>query len=156
MKSQDNVFEITHFSARFREVPEGEVPFGIVNLVFKVNRSHDSWLWDCCKKESEDYVKMLSIESPEHFEKFLSDEFWDFSASYPYEKVWVQRDSKLTYIEKFDIFWHRGWVSDNLIVRAVVQEFEHFMKTGCFPAIYRHTPGCTLLRHVETLDLSWD
>ena len=71
-------------------------------------------------------------------------------------KAWTRQDPCWQYIEKFDTFHLRQWVSDCGVTREALKELEYFSKTGKTSYIYRHINDATVTRHLETLDRYWD
>jgi hypothetical protein len=156
---------ITNLRVDFRtsESPEPwpDVPYIIVNCVFKCSRSNDpgeDFAWAQAKAFSEEYRKVLTIDDPERYEEwFMSAAGWDILTKYDgYGRAWTHEDPTWRYIEKFDVFWFREWVADCSVTRAIIAELEHYRTHGKLPSVYRSTDECIILSHLRTLHEYWD
>ena len=136
------------------------VPYSIVNVCFKIDKSTDdgSLLWERSKAEAGEYSSVLTIDDPERYENWLvSPDGWSFSSRYDgYGKAWTHNDAPWKYIEKFDTFWFREWVADCSVTRALVHELEYFQEHNKLPSVYRFTDGCIILQHLRALQSYWD
>lgn len=154
---------ITSLRVDYRNTPAGklwteEVPYAIFNCTFKVDRDCEDgeMLWQQAKGESEEYHQVLTVESPETYEKFLTE--WDlsFDSGYDYGRAWTPYEGAWFYLEKFDTFWHREWIADSPVTRAIISELEFFKEHGKLPANYRHLHESVVMRHLRTLHSYWD
>ena len=153
------MLEITSLRTDYRVTPQGnmceqDVPFLVINACFKI--THDELLWERTKAECEEYRQVLTVESPEHYEKALEN--WDltFKNGYDYGRAWTHQESPFVYIEKFDTFWFRQWVADSLPTRAIIQELEFYQDNGRLPSVYRHAEEYIVISHFHALERYWD
>lgn len=146
--------QIKHISWRPYCGKNSQVPYIVANIVWKVDKEVDPSLWGEYKAGSEDYGRVLSIESIESFEKHV-DENW--LGSYGgYKWVIQPRDAEWRYIPKFDVFWMREWVSDCSVVRSALYELEHIAMLGKPADIYRSTTDYVIMCHLRTIFRYWD
>jgi len=132
----------------------------IVNCVFKCSRdplNHD-FSWHQAKGGSEEYHKVLTIDDPKRYEEWLVDpDGWNFSSRYNgYGKAWTHADPVWQYIEKFDCFWFREWISDCTVTRAIITELEYYKEHGKLPSVYRSIDDGIILAHLRSLHTYWD
>ena len=136
-----------------------EVPYLIVNCVFKCDRADnpgEDFAWLQAKAWSEEYRQVLTIDDPERYEDWISNH-WDFHEKYDgYGRAWTHEDPTWQYIEKFDCFWFREWVSDCSVTRALIYELEYFEEHGKLPSVYRAIDECIILSHLRSLHSYWD
>ena len=139
--------------------PWPNVPYIIVNVVFKCDRStdyHDDFGWQQAKVESEEYRQVLTIDDPKTYEDWITIH-WDLNQRYSgYGRAWISNDPPWRYIEKFDCFWFREWISDCAVTRAIISELEHYKEHGKLPSVYRSIEAGIILTHLRTLQTYWD
>ena len=150
---------ITSLRVDHRITPEGnmwtqDVPFLMINACFKIE--NDKHLFERTKAECEEYRQALSIESPDHYEKWLKDWDLNFESGYDYGRAWIHQDSPFAYIEKFNTFHFREWIADSTITRAIIAELEHYKEHGKLPSIYRHDESYVVISLLHMLDRLWD
>ena len=150
---------ITSLRTDYRVTPQGnmwsqDVPFIAVNACFKIE--DDEHLLERTKAECEDFRKVLSVESPEHFEKWREDWDLDFEKGYKYGRVWIHQECPYHYLEKFDTFHFRDYVADSTVTRAIIAELEHYKEHGKLPSIYRHDESYVVISLLHMLDRLWD
>lgn len=154
---------ITSLRVDYRNTPSGkfcseQIPYAIFNCTFRIDRDCEDgeMLWQLAKGESEEYLQVLTIESPETYEKFLSE--WDFSfeQGYDYGRAWVHNEGAWCYLEKFDTFWQREWIADSPVTRSIISELQYFRKHGKLPSNYRHLHESVVMRHMRVLHEYWD
>jgi GTP-binding protein len=119
---------LTITSLRVDERKGEVVPFLVVNCCFTVEPdSEDGFLWAQAKGDSEEYRQLLTIDDPVSYEMFISN--WDLNVKsrYPgYGRTWTHQDQIWQYIEKFNVFWFREWISDCPVTRAIIADLtEH-------------------------------
>jgi hypothetical protein len=132
-------------------------PYIIFNCCFKIDRSNDSFTWEQARADSEDYKKVLTIDNPERYKEWLMSESWNFSTSYAgNSKAWVYNECIWQYIEKFDTFWHREWIADCTVTRAIIAELQYYKTHGKLPSVYRTLESSIVLHHLRTLHSYWD
>jgi hypothetical protein len=141
--------------------PWPDVPYAIVNCVFKCERANDygeDFAWHQAKGDSEEYRQVLTIDDPKRYEKWImSPEGWSLSSKYDgYGRAWTHHDMLWQYIEKFDVFWFREWIADCAVTRAVISELEYYKEHGKLPTVYRSVDSCIILSHLRTLHGYWD
>jgi len=143
------------------ESPYGsDVPYLIVNATWRIEQDGDEgsdYLFNVAKAEAEEYGKVLTIESPEDYEKWLST--WDpnLENGYPrYKHCWTPKDRPWYYIEKFQTFHFREWIADSVVTQALLNEIVYYKATGEMLSKYRTIPGQIILEHFQTLGRYWD
>jgi hypothetical protein len=132
-------------------------PYLILNVVFKVEKDEDTFIWERAKGMAEEYQKVLTIDNPECYEAFIMD--WDLNCktTYPgYSRAWTHQDPPWRYLPKFDSFWFREWLADCGPTRAIIKELEHYKEHGKLPSVYRSVEEGIILTHLETLQRYWD
>jgi len=138
----------------------GELSYFIVNATWKITQDDaegDSYLFDMAKAEAEEYGKVLTIESPEDYQKWLLNWDFNFDKSYPgYKHCWTHRDCPWYYIEKFNTFHFREWIADSVVTQALLNEIVYYKATGEMLSKYRTIPGQIILEHFQTLGRYWD
>lgn len=151
------------------------IPYLIVNCVFRVNRVDDfesSYYFDKAMAASEEYRKVVVTGSAEEEEEKFQTGFADYLESGsedgldylvsminsmpPPEMVWTYNESHLTYIKKFDVFWFREWIADTNVTRFILQELREYQTKGKLSSVYRTTNEEIVLKHLETLQSYWD
>lgn len=137
-----------------------DVPYIIVNITFKFSicDESDGFIWERTKAEAGEFSRVLTIDDPERYNAWLIDpKGWEFSSRYDgYGKAWTHNDPPYRYIEKFDTFWLREWISDCSVTRSILDELTYYKYTGKLPTAYRHTDDCVVLQHLRTLQDYWD
>ena len=136
-----------------------DLSYLIVNVCFKIDRSTDdgSFLWERTKAEAGEYSSVLTIDDPERYDGWLMGNDWSFSKRYDgYGRAWTHNDPPWRYLEKFDTFWLREWVSNCSVTRALVYELEYYEEHGKLPSVYRFTDGSIILQHLRALQSYWD
>jgi hypothetical protein len=141
--------------------PWPDVPYMVINCVFKCSRSNDpgeDFAWCQAKGDSEEYKQVLTIDDPERYNAWINDDLgWSFSSKYDgYGRAWTHADPTWQYIEKFDCFWFREWVADCSVTRAIVAELEYYKENGKLPTVYRAVDECIILSHLCSLHTYWD
>ena len=121
-----------------------DIPFLIVNITWQVPT--DSFYFPRYLRDSKEVAEDLAIESP-----LPHGDLW-YQRPLKYKKVWTPHDQKWEYLEKFQTFWMKAWVSDCPVVRVVLNELRHFHQTGQFSSVYRFYKESTLYTHLSTLD----
>jgi hypothetical protein len=138
----------------------GPVPYLIVNATWKITQDGDNesdYLFDVAKAEAEEYGKVLTIESPEDYEEWLTNWDFNFETGYPgYKHCWTHRECPWHYIEKFDTFHFREWIADSAVTLALLNEIVYYKATGTMLSEYRTIPGQIILEHFQTLGRYWD
>jgi hypothetical protein len=156
---------ITSLRVDKRKSPEGasyggDIPYLIVNATWKIMQDDDDesdYLLNVAKAEAEEYGKVLTIESPEDYEKWLLTWDFTFETSYPgHKNCWTHKECPWNYIEKFQTFWFREWIADGPVTRAAIDEIRHFKETGKMLSEYRTVDGQIMLEHIRTLHRYWD
>lgn len=136
------------------KVGQSGVPYAIINCTFRV--FDDPYLHGLCMSDASEYGRSTTVDDIDRFEHWL-EHSWEHGARYEGLKgAWVMKDPIWTYIEKFDTFWFREWVSDGPITRAIYAELAHYCRTGELPAVYRSTDEGVVVRHLKTLNMYWD
>lgn len=120
-----------------------DIPFLIVNITWKIPEC-DFYFFRFLR-DSHDVIEGLAIDDPSSY----SDP-WRNPPKYT--KVWTPHDQKWEYLEKFQTFWMKAWVSDCPVVRVVLDELRHFQQTGELSSVYRFPKESTLHTHLTTLD----
>jgi hypothetical protein len=109
------------------------------------------------KAEAEEYGKVLTIESPEDYEEWLTTWDFNFETGYPgYKHCWTHRECPWHYIEKFDTFHFREWIANSTVTQALLNEIVYYKATGTMLSEYRTIPGQIILEHFQTLGRYWD
>jgi len=140
----------------------GDVPYLMVNATWKFvpcddDTPEDSFLYNIARGEAEDYHKVLTIESPESYEKWLLNWDFNFDSSYEgYKHCWTQKEGAWQYIEKFDTFWFREWIADSVVTKALLNEIVYYKSVGEMLSKYRTVDGQIILKHFSTLHSYWD
>ena len=158
--------KITHLDVKAKVSPEdsygGPVPYAIVNSTFKFLPSednHETYLKDSAIAEAEAYHKVLILDDPDRYEKWLETEC-DFSLERSYDgwgKGWSpQSDCPWVYLEKFDTFHFREWIAWTTTTKAILNELFYYKSTGEFMDLYRCVPDWMVLKHFRTLQSYWD
>lgn len=157
--------KITHLDVKAKVSPDdsygGPVPYAIVNSTFKFLPSeddHEKCLKNSAIAEAENYHKVLILDDPERYEKWLETEC-DFSFEKNYDgwsKGWAPQDSSWVYLEKFDTFWFREWIAWTTATKAILNELFYYKSTGEFMDLYRCVPDRMVLKHFRTLQSYWD
>lgn len=137
------------------------------NIVFSVNSEYDNYnsFYHYLKYISNEFKKTVAW-SANKFKKFKCDEnskFEDLPAELIYEdtEIFIQNDEPyITYLEKFNKFQAREYVSCNPITVACI-DFLECLYTGQEDKIKDQWRGITaydgqFLRVLETLDEWWD
>jgi len=157
--------KITSLRVDRRNSPEdspygGDVPYLIVNSTWRIEQDGvegDRYLFDMAKAESAEYGKVLTIESPKDYEKWLQTWDYNFETGYPgYKNCWTHRDCPWYYIEKFQTFHFREWIADSVVTQALLNEIVYYKATGEMLSKYRTIPGQIILQHFQTLGRYWD
>ena len=158
--------KITSLDVRTRVSPKdsygGPVPYAVVNATWKFLPSeddHETYLKDSAIAEAEDYHKVLILDDPERYKKWLETEC-DFSFEKSYDgwsKGWTpQMDCPWRYLEKFDSFHFREWIAWTTTTKAILNELFYYRSTGEFMDLCRCTTDSTVLKHFRTLSQYWD
>lgn len=142
MTTQITSFKVTEKTS----VLSGDYPnisYLVVNLTWKVPR--DSPYLHEFFDGTQDILQQLSIENPEAWSdtSLLKD--------VNFVRVWVPNEEKWKYIQKFDTFWYKGYVSDCPVVRTVLRELEHFQRSGEFSSEYRTFDEIVLYKLLSVL-----
>ena len=150
---------ITSLRTDYRITPGGiiwtqDFPYIICNATFRI--TDDKHLFERTKAECEDYRQVLSIESPELYEKWLEDWDLNFENGYDYKRVWIHNESPFVYLEKFNTFHFREWIADTAVTRTIIAELEHYKDFGKLPSVYRHAEEYIIISHFHALDRYWD
>jgi hypothetical protein len=120
-----------------------DIPYLIANITWQVPT--DSFYFSRFLRDSKEVVEELAIDNP--------SSYGDTRGNPPkYTKVWTPHDPKWEYLEKFQTFWMKTWVSDCPVVRSVLDELKHFEQAGEFSSVYRFHKESTLHTHLSTLD----
>lgn len=120
-----------------------DIPFIIANITWQV--PEDSFYFPRFIRDSKEVAEELAIDD------LLSyDDPWRNPPKFT--KVWTPHDRKWEYLEKFQTFWMKAWVSDCPVVRSTLSELKHFQQTGKFSSVYRFHKESTLYTHLSTLD----
>jgi hypothetical protein len=153
---------ITNLRVDYRETEgwfgEDKVPcpYLILNVVFHVEKDEDTFTWERAKGSAEEYHKVLTIDDPERYENWICNH-WDLEKGYDgYGRAWTHQDPPWQYIEKFDSFWFREWLSDCTVTRAIIAELQYFKDHGELPSVYRSVEEGIILTHLESLQRYWD
>ncbi len=160
------MLEITSLRTDYR-VTEGwfegeprDCPYIIVNCCFRIHNDKEEGNWSFlrAKAETESYRKVLTIDDPERYEKWLmSPDGWSFSSKYNgYSRAWTHQDCPWQYIEKFDTFHFREWIADCGPTLAIIQELEYYQQHGKLPSVYRTLESEIILSHLRALQSYWD
>lgn len=150
----------------------------IVNATFRIDRSFKDggegndypWgehLWGMAYAASQDYREIVVTDNPAKEEEWYMNRILDFDkyiselypgrVTYPGRvKMYQSQEPAWRYLEKFDTFWFREWVSFCSVTEALVSELKHFQVTGQLPSVYRGVTQSVVLRHLETLHNYWD
>ena len=138
----------------------GLLSYLIVNATWKITQDDDDesdFLFNIAKAEAEEYGKVLTIESPEDYEKWLLTWDYNFKTGYPgYKHCWTHKDCPWHYIEKFQTFHFREWIADSVVTQALLNEIVYYKATGEMLSKYRTIPGQIILEHFQTLGRYWD
>ena len=138
----------------------GLLSYLIVNATWKITQDDDDesdFLFNIAKAEAEEYGKVLTIESPEDYEKWLLTWDYNFETGYPgYKHCWTHKECPWHYIEKFDTFHFREWIADSVVTQALLNEIVYYKATGEMLSKYRTIPGQIILEHFQTLGRYWD
>ena len=119
-----------------------DIPFLIANVTWQVPA--DNFYFSRYLRDSKEIAEELAIDNPSSYS--------DPRGNLPkYTTVWTPHDQKWEYLEKFQTFWMKAWVSDCPVVRVVLNELRHFHKTGQFSSVYRFYKESTLYTHLSTL-----
>ena len=149
---------LTITSLRVDAIQGEVVPFLVVNCCFTVEPdSEDGFLWAQAKGDSEGYRQLLTIDDPVSYEMFISN--WDLNVKsrYPgYGRTWTHQDQIWQYIEKFNVFWFREWISDCPVTRAIIADLTYYKEHGKLPTVYRSVDEGIILKHMRTLHSYWD
>lgn len=70
--------------------------------------------------------------------------------------TWTYADPHLVYLEKFDTFWYRDYISDCAVTRAALAEISYYRDNQKLRDTYRFTDGSILYNHIATLNGYWD
>lgn len=128
----------------YRSGKNSEFPWLLVNCVFRISDNEDHPYKQRALAESQHHIINMAAETREHLEKGK------------FKKMWVFSEPEWLYLEKFDVFWFRQWISDCSVTRACLQELRYYEEHGYFPSFYRHTPEGVFLRHLRCLGSYWD
>jgi hypothetical protein len=143
---------ITSLRADHRSGVKSEVPYVIFNCTFRIK--DDEHLHGAAKAESESYTKVLTIDDPKRYEEWIHT---NWLRDYPgWGRAWTMQDPVWYYIEKFDTFWFREWISDTPVTRAIINELDYYRFFGKLPTVIRGTDEGAVLRHLRALDSYWD
>lgn len=126
-----------------RKYPDGrksKVPFMIVNMTMKVD---DGLYRSLLKSKSDEFTKTLIIKDIDAFRETYG---WRYV-----EEAWTYNDTLITYIDKFDVFWVRLWVSLCPLTEIAINEIRTFKETGVFPGPYRSEDSNVLIKYIESL-----
>jgi hypothetical protein len=131
-------------------------PYLILNVVFRVEKDEDTFIWERAKGMAEEYQQVLTIDDPERYEDWICNH-WDLTKGYDgYGRSWTHQDRPWQYIEKFDCFHFREWIADSTVTRAIISELQHFKEHGELPSVYRSVEEGIILTHLESLQRYWD
>ena len=132
-------------------------PFIILNIVFKVEKDEDTYLWERAKGMAEEYQEVLTIDDPERYENWICNQCGFNQFKYDgYGRAWTHQDRPWQYIEKFNCFHFREWIADSTVTRAIISELQHFKDHGELPSVYRSVEEGIILTHLESLQRYWD
>jgi hypothetical protein len=132
-------------------------PYLVVNCCFKVDKDEDTFIWERAKGESEEYHSVLTVDDPERYEDWISNQCGFDQFRYEgYGRAWTHKDPPWRYVEKFDTFWFREWIADCSVTRAIIAELQHYKKHGVLPSVYRSVEQGIILQHLSTLHSYWD
>jgi len=151
---------ITTLRMDWRNTPDGnvrseKVPYVIVNCTFRI--TGDEYFHNEAKAEAESYQQTLTVDDPKRYEDWTMSESWNIEDGYDgFGKAWIMKDPVWQYIEKFDTFWFREWVSDTPVTRAILNELDYYRFFGRMPTVIRGTDEGAVLRHLRALDSYWD
>ena len=138
----------------------GLLSYLIVNATWKITQDDDDesdFLFNIAKAEAEEYGKVLTIDSPEDYEEWLTNWDFNFETGYPgYKHCWTHKECPWHYIEKFDTFHFREWIADSVVTQALLNEIVYYKATGEMLSKYRTIPGQIILEHFQTLGRYWD
>jgi hypothetical protein len=70
--------------------------------------------------------------------------------------TWTYAEPHLVYLEKFDTFWYRDYISDCSVTRAALDEISYYKDNQKFRDVYRFIDGSILYKHIATLNRYWD
>ena len=157
--------KITHLGVRAKVSENdsygGPVPYAVVNATWKFLPSedeHETCLKEMAIAETKEWHKVLTIDDPERYNKWI-EEICDFSLENRYDgygKSWAGQECPWVYLEKFDTFHFREWVSWTTTTKAVLNELFYYKSTGEFLDLYRCVTDSTVLKHFRTLYSYWD
>ncbi len=170
--TETNSLKITSFRWDARQSAIGEVPYIIANITWRIDRK-TFWgesLWTQMKAKSENYVQVTTTGTPEEEEAIMEAAWRDegdggdniggwieyLRVNNRWGKAWTHQDATWQYIEKFDTFWLREWVTDCGVVRELLKELNHFYKTGKTLYTHRGVDDGVIMLHLETLNRYWD
>jgi hypothetical protein len=139
--------------------PWRAVPYLICNVTWKVEPGgdDDEGTHGIFHSATEEYHRVLTVDDPEQWEEYLADCNGFDLFQYPgLERRYTLNDKKWRYLEKFDVFWLREYVSDCTVTRSILKELEVFQKTGKLPSVYRGTDSSVLYSLLGTLQQFWD
>jgi hypothetical protein len=149
---------ITSLNWRERVTPPVDpwpaVPFLICNATWRVE---DEETKDLFMGQTESYRKVLTIDDPDKFDKYLEEstglELFEYGG---FDRRHIFNDTKWQYLPKFGVFWWRQYVSDSPVTRAALKELEVYQKTGKLQSVYRGTDEYIVYQLLSTLDSFWD
>jgi len=124
-----------------------DIPFLIVNITWQI--PPDSFYFSRYLRDSKEVKEEQAIDDPLSYVNP-----WGYPPKFT--KVWTPHDQKWEYLEKFQTFWMKAWVSDCPVVRSVLNELKHFQQAGEFSSVYRFYKESTLYAHLSTLDFFMD
>lgn len=112
----------------------------IVNMTMKVD---DGLYRSLLKSKSDELTKTFIIKDIDAFRETYD---WCYV-----EEAWTYNDTLITYIDKFDVFWLRLWVSLCPLTEIAINEIRTFKETGVFPGPYRAEDSNVLIKYIESL-----
>lgn len=128
-----------------RKYPDGrksKVPFMIVNMTMKAD---DGLYRSLLESKSSEFTKTFIIKDKD-IGAFRETYDWSLV-----EEAWTYDDPLITYIDKFDVFWLRLWVSLCPLTEIAINEIRTFKETGVFPGPYRAEDSNVLIKYIESL-----
>lgn len=124
-----------------------DIPYLVVNITWELP------LYSPYRKrfirDSKDIALWQAVKNPESYEN-------PWLHPPEYSEAWVPQDEKWEYLQKFDAFWFRQYVSDCTVVRSILGELKYYKQNGRFPGTYRYPDESILHRHLSSLDSYWD
>jgi hypothetical protein len=134
--------------------PWPAVPYLICNATWRVE---DEEMKDLFMGQTESYRKVLTIDDPDKFDKYIEEstglELFEYDG---FDRRHIFNDTKWHYLPKFGVFWWRQYVADCTVTRSALKELEVYQKTGKLPSVYRGTDEYIVYQLLSTLDSFWD